>query len=282
MRVLILGVSGMLGHATFRVLSDGPGLEVLGASRSPVQFGEDSRARLISGVDVLQADDLNRAFAWARPRLVVNAIGLVKQLENSSDPLVAVPVNTLLPHRLKQLCEVAGARLVHISTDCVFSGDRGGYTENDVTDAQDLYGVSKRLGEVGGPAAITLRTSIIGRELRSRHSLVDWFLSAGDSVPGYRRAVFSGLTTVELAKIIRDVVIPRPDISGLHHVGAEPISKYELLRLLDRTYGLGKTIHPDDQLVIDRSLNSDRFRAATGYNPPTWPEMLAEMRAVQG
>lgn len=282
MRVLILGASGMLGHAVFQVLGQAAGLEVYGASRSSVDLGDGSRERLRSGIDVLQPDDLHRAFAWARPDLVVNAVGLVKQLENASDPLVTVPINTLLPHRLNQLCGVAGARLVHVSTDCVFTGRKGGYTEDDVTDALDLYGVSKRLGEVGGPHAVTLRTSIIGRELRSRHALVDWFLHAPQTVSGYRRAVFSGLTTVELAKVIRDIVIPRPELSGVQHVSVEPINKYDLLTLLNETYDTGRIINPDDTLVIDRSLNSDRFRAATGYRPPAWPDMLAEMRAVQG
>jgi dTDP-4-dehydrorhamnose reductase len=282
MRVLILGASGMLGHAAFQVLSGMSGLKVLGASRSAVDLGEGSRARLLSGVDALQPDDLHRAFAWARPEVVVNAVGLVKQLENAADPLVTVPVNTLLPHRLKLLCGVAGARLVHVSTDCVFTGSKGGYTEEDVTDALDLYGVSKRLGEVDAPHAITLRTSIIGRELRTRHGLVEWFLNAGPAVAGFRQAVFSGLTTVELARVIGEFVIPRPELSGVHHVSVEPINKFDLLKLLNQAYGLDRTITPDDKLVIDRSLNSDRFRAATGYQPPAWPDMLARMRALQG
>lgn len=270
----------MLGHALFSVLGQRGRLQVFGASRSAVDLGAPDR--LLSGVDVLQPDDLHRAFAWARPEVVVNAVGLVKQLGNAKDPLAAVPINTLLPHRLAQLCQVAGARLIQISTDCVFTGDKGGYTEDDRTDALDLYGVSKRLGEVGGPGAVTLRTSIIGRELRTRHSLVDWFLHAPRTVSGYRRAVFSGVTTVELARIVADVVIPCPELAGVNHVSAEPINKYDLLRLLNETYGCGRTINPDDTLVIDRSLNSDRFRAATGWGPPAWPEMLAEMRRVQG
>lgn len=282
MRVLILGVSGMLGHAVFQVLGGTPDLEVFGASRSPVDLGEESRPRLRAGVDVLQPDDLHRAFQWSRPDLVVNAVGVVKQLETAADPLVTVPINTLLPHRLNALCGLAGARLVHVSTDCVFTGAKGGYTEDDVPDALDLYGVSKRLGEVGGPHALTLRTSIIGRELRTRHALVDWFLHAPQTVSGYRRAVFSGLTTVELAKVVRDVVIPRPELTGVRHLSVDPINKFDLLTLINQTYGAGRTINPDDTLVIDRSLNSDRFRSATGYRPPAWPEMLEEMRRVQG
>jgi dTDP-4-dehydrorhamnose reductase len=184
----------------------------------------------------------------------------------------------LLPHRLARHCALAGARLVHISTDCVFSGARGGYLESDPSDAMDLYGRSKYLGEVDYPHAITLRTSIIGHELGTAHGLVGWFLSQRSSVKGYRRAVFSGLPTVELAKLIRDHVIPRTELRGLYHVSAAPIDKYSLLGLISDTYDFRIEIVPDDQVVIDRSLNSSRFRAASGWNPAEWPALIQAMR----
>jgi dTDP-4-dehydrorhamnose reductase len=217
-------------------------------------------------------------FAKVKPHVVINCIGLIKQLAEADDPLSAIPINALLPHRLARLCDVAGARLVHMSTDCVFAGTKGMYTEADMSDAKDLYGRSKYLGEVDYPHAITLRTSIIGHELSGAHSLVGWFLAQQGSVRGFRRAIFSGLPTVELARVIRDHVIPHPELRGLYHVSAEPINKFDLLTLVARAYGKTIDITPDDKLAIDRSLDSSRFRQATGYQPEPWPELVRRMR----
>ena len=272
----------MLGNAVLRLLDEKREWEVFGTVRSAGvrRFFTDRIAdRLISPCDVGDGDALVKVFARVRPNVVINCIGLVKQLADADDPLQAIPINSLLPHRLAGLCSLVGARLVHISTDCVFSGEKGGYTEDDLSDAKDLYGKSKFLGEVYYPHSITLRTSIIGYELQSAHGLVGWFLSQQDSCKGYRKAVFSGLPTVMLAQLIRDVVIPRPDLSGLYHVAAEPISKYDLLKLLATEYGKSIEIVPDDQVDIDRSLNADRFKAATGYVAPQWPELVRRMHA---
>jgi dTDP-4-dehydrorhamnose reductase len=281
-RVLVLGASGMLGHVVLRLLATSPGFAVLGSLRgSSVPHAlEGSLSRhLLTGIDAQKADDLARVFAQSRPHVVVNCVGLVKQLAESEDALAAISMNALLPHRLSRLCEVAGARLVHVSTDCVFSGRQGLYSELDAPDASDLYGRSKLLGEVHAAHAITLRTSIIGPELGRPHGLVGWFLGATGTVKGFTRAVFSGLPTVELARIIRDVVIPRPELHGMHHVSAAPIAKYDLLHLVAGIYGKSIEITADDSLKIDRSLDSTRFRALTGYQPPTWPELVRAMQS---
>jgi len=280
MKVLVLGVSGMLGNAVFRLFADSTGIDVLGTARSAAvasRFREDLRPRILTGVDVEQLDSLTRAFAAARPDVVINCIGLVKQLADADDPLAALPINSILPHRLARLCDVAGARLVHVSTDCVFLGTRGMYKESDAPDAQDLYGRSKLLGEVDYPHAVTLRTSIIGHELGSAHGLVGWFLSQSGPVRGYTKAIFSGLPTVELAAVIRDRVLAAPSLRGLYHVAAAPIAKYELLRLVASAYGKSTEIVPDDQIAIDRSLDGSRFSEATGYTAPPWPELVRRM-----
>lgn len=279
-RVLVLGITGMLGNAMFRLLADSPGIEVQGSSRSAAalrHFPEALHPRIVTGIDVEHPDQLTALLERTRPQVVVNCIGLVKQLAEAEDPLAALPINSLLPHRLARLCALIGARLVHISTDCVFSGTRGAYVEGDVPDAQDLYGRSKLIGEVDYPHAITLRTSIIGHELASAHGLVGWFLAQQGSVRGFTKAVFSGLPTVELARVIRDHVLPRPHMRGLYHVSAAPIAKYELLKLVARVYGKTIDITPDDRLVIDRSLDSTRFRAETGYQPQSWVELVESM-----
>jgi len=280
MKVLVLGVSGMLGNAVFRLFADSPGLDVVGTARSGAvtsRFREDLRSRILTGVDVEQFDSLARVFASARPDVVVNCIGLVKQLAEADDPLAALPINAVLPHRLARLCDLAGSRLVHVSTDCVFLGTRGMYKESDPPDAQDLYGRSKLLGEVDYPHAVTLRTSIIGHELGSAHGLVGWFLSQRGPVRGYTKAIFSGLPTVELAAVIRDRVLAAPSLHGLYHVAAAPIAKYELLRLVATAYGKSTEIVPDDRVAIDRSLDGSRFSEATGYTAPPWPELIRRM-----
>ena len=280
MKALVLGVSGMLGNAVFRLFADTPGIDVTGTARSGAvtsRFREDLRSRILTGVDVEQLDSLTRTFASVRPDVVVNCIGLVKQLAEADDPLAALPINAILPHRLARLCDVAGARLVHVSTDCVFLGTRGMYKESDAPDAQDLYGRSKLLGEVDYPHAVTLRTSIIGHELGSAHGLVGWFLSQSGPVRGYTKAIFSGLPTVELAAVIRDRILAAPSLRGLYHVAGAPIAKYELLRLVASAYGKSTEIVPDDRVVIDRSLDGSRFSKATGYTAPPWPELVRRM-----
>jgi dTDP-4-dehydrorhamnose reductase len=282
MKVMILGVTGMLGNAMFRVLSENADLAVYGTARNNSarqHFSNNLSERIIVGIDVDNNDSLVRAFAAVKPDVVVNCVGLVKQLADANDPLQAVPINTLLPHRLAALCLAVGARLVHISTDCVFSGAKGNYLEADFPDAYDLYGRSKLLGEVDYPHCITLRTSIIGHELSGNRSLVNWFLSQQGAIKGFTRAIFSGLPTVELAVVVRDVVLPRKGLHGLYHVSAKPISKFELLKMLAQTYGKSIEIKPSDELVIDRSLNSERFKEATGYEPPDWPTLIRSMYA---
>jgi dTDP-4-dehydrorhamnose reductase len=282
--VLVLGASGMLGNAVLRFFAASPGYTAFGSMRTTSQLAKlpsAVRRRVIAGVDVENTDSLMRLFSAVRPQVVINCIGLVKQLAEADDPLLALPINAMLPHRLARLCDVASARLVHVSTDCVFSGARGNYIEGDSPDAQDLYGRSKLLGEVDYPHAVTLRTSIIGHELSSANGLVGWFLAQQGRVSGYRRAVFSGLPTIELARVIRDHVLPRPALRGTYHVSASPINKFDLLKLVARTYGKEIEIVEDDAVLIDRSLDSTRFRTETGYAPDDWPALVARMHAFQ-
>ncbi|PTU75146.1 dTDP-4-dehydrorhamnose reductase family protein [Pseudomonas mangrovi] len=280
-RILVLGVTGMLGNAVFRVFSADSAHETWGTLRSGAaqrHFPEQSHPQLLAGVDVLDQDALVAAIARVRPDVVINCVGLIKHLADAKDPLTALPINAMLPHRLARLCALAGARLIHVSTDCVFSGRKGLYQETDLSDADDLYGKSKYIGELHDlPHAITLRTSIIGHELGSSYALVDWFLSQQGSVRGFTKAIFSGLPTVELARVMKDFVIPHPQLNGLYHVAAAPIDKHQLLGLVAAQYGKQIEIRPDDALVIDRSLDGSRFRQATGYVAPDWSELIRRM-----
>jgi dTDP-4-dehydrorhamnose reductase len=285
MKVLVLGVTGMLGSTVFRQFHGNPHLEVWGTLRNPngaKYFSEDTHNSLISNVDVLDHDSLVSVLARVKPDVVINCVGLIKQLADAKDPLSALPINAMLPHRIAKLCALSGARLIHISTDCVFSGRKGSYTEEDVSDAEDLYGKSKYIGELHAePNAITLRTSIIGHELGSHYSLVDWFLSQNGPVKGYGKAIFSGLPTVELARVIRDYVIPNSRLQGLYHVSVAPIDKLSLLKLVADVYEKEIEIIADSQVSIDRSLDSTKFQAATGYVPPSWLELVKLMGALR-
>lgn len=286
MKVLVFGASGMIGSAMYRVLSKKePGgnddLQVWGTLRADDAkrfFTEDLRDTLVSGVDVEKQDALVRVFSQVQPDVVINCIGLTKHHKEADDPLLALPLNALLPHRMADLCAVADARLIHVSTDCVFAGIKGNYTEIDAPDAGDVYGKSKHLGEVDYPHAVTLRTSTIGHELQSAYGLLEWFLLQQGRCNGFNRAIFSGLPNTEFARVVRDIVIPRPSLHGLYHVGAEPIGKYELLQVIAKAYGKQIDIVRDDEFVIDRSLNSARFNQATGYKAPGWAELIHAMQ----
>jgi dTDP-4-dehydrorhamnose reductase len=285
MRLLMFGGTGMLGHvlweacrerldAHFTVRSNG----LKGAAAAVLD-----PERAVRGVRAEDPLSIERALDETGAEVAVNCIGVVKQASAADNPIEAIQTNALFPHQLAAACREGGVRLIHISTDCVFSGRRGEYTEDDEPDPPDLYGRSKLLGEVSDHGTITLRTSMIGRELETTNGLLEWFLSQADgTVRGFTRAVFTGPTTPVLARLIADIVEDHQDLEGTWHVGAEPIAKYDLLRLVRDAVGLEIEIQPDDTVAIDRSLDSTRLRSATGWNPPSWPEMIAELGQSAG
>lgn len=272
----------MLGHKVWQMFRDR--FDAFATVRdirfSLGRLAASDHPRIITGVSAENPSDIDRAFAAARPDVVVNCIGIVKQDKSAKNPIASITVNSLFPHHVARRCRESGARLIHLSTDCVFTGRKGNYSENDVPDAQDLYGRSKLLGEVDQDDCLTIRTSMIGRELTGSHGLLEWFFSQeGQSVRGFKRAIFSGFTTQALADLIARIITDHPRLTGVWHVGSEPISKFDLLTLVKQTYGLAIEIRPDNDFVCDRSLDSTRFRAATGIEPPSWPEMIENMRA---
>jgi dTDP-4-dehydrorhamnose reductase len=284
-RVLVLGGTGMLGHKLVQRLAArdlwiGATIRAASIPKSPAARASLGNADLLfEGVDVLDDGPLLDVIADAQPDVLVNAIGIIKQIDAAKDPVAAIAANALLPHRLASLCAKERIRLIHVSTDCVFSGRQGPYSEQSPPDAEDLYGRSKLLGEPSGPGCLTLRTSIVGRALRGRAGLIEWFIAQrGGTATGYARALYSGLTTLALADLIGRLIVEHPKLDGLWHVAADAISKYELLALLNRVYGLGISLQRDDAVSIDRRLDGSRFRAMTGYSAPSWDAMIAEMR----
>ena len=279
MRLLVLGGDGMLGHQVLRQLRGRHEIYVT-LRQQPESYrslGMFDGERTYFGVDARSFERLQEAVAACRPDAVINAIGIVKQRSEAMDAIQSLEINALLPHRLAVICEGAGARLVHISTDCVFSGRRGNYLETDVSDAEDLYGRTKYLGEPSGQHCFTLRTSIIGRELTRKSGLLEWLLAQRGTIKGYTKAIFSGLTTLEMVRIIEKVLAARTPLSGLYHVSSVPISKFALITMIRDALGLPVRIEPDDEDRCDRSLDSTRFRSALGYQPPTWNAMVDEL-----
>jgi len=280
LRLLILGGSGMLGHQLWRGLHAQHDTWV--TLRRPV--ADFTAHNLFDEAKAIQLDDitddtaLERALGQAKPEAVINCVGLIKQRDEASDEALALRVNAEFPHRLAKRCGEAGARLIHFSTDCIFAGTKGNYTESDPSDAADLYGQSKHQGEVADAHSVTLRTSVIGHELGTNLALLDWFLSQrGQAISGFTKAIYSGFTTLEMARIVDRILTQHPALSGVWHVASEPISKFALLQLCREKLGWEGVIEPNDEFVCDRSLNADRFNQATGYTPPSWEAMISEL-----
>jgi len=281
MKILVMGGTGMLGHKLVQVLGDPCEVtatfrEFDGPWRRLPLFTETVQA--VGGVDAADFETVRQVVERTRPEVVVNCIGVVKQLDAASDTVTTMQINALFPHRLADLCSGVGARLIHISTDCVFSGSVGGYRESDIPDAEDLYGRSKQLGEVIRPGCLSFRTSIIGREITKAVGLLEWFIGRGGrAVDGFTRALFSGLTTLEFSRILAQVVSDHGDLAGLYHVASEPITKFDLLSRINHALDLGIDIEAVDEPAINRSLDGSRFVEATGIRVPSWDKMISDL-----
>lgn len=271
MKILIFGASGMLGHTLYLELKKYH--DVIGVCRSK-RWSPD----LVPGVDISNFEQVNELIQKHKPDYILNAVGIIKQLDASKDKLQSIEINSYWPHKLCELAKKNNARVIHFSTDCVFSGDKGNYTEEDLTDSRDTYGLTKLLGEVEYEHSLTLRTSIIGHELESKVSLIDWFLSQSSECKGYTKAIYSGFPTITVARFLNEHIF-KSWVSGLYHFSSVPISKFDLLQLVAEVYNKEIKIIPSEDLKIDRSLNSDRLRQKLNYNPPRWNELVGEMRA---
>ncbi len=282
-KIIVLGGAGMLGHKLFQFLRDRfPG--IICTTREDVHRPPFDRVALLQGddvvrgVDVTDFDHLQRLLANYHPDYIVNCVGIIKQRDEAKTAIPSITINSLLPHKLAAMAQAWGGRVIHFSTDCVFSGRRGGYTEQNDSDAEDLYGKSKFLGEVATANALTLRTSIIGRELVEHKSLLDWFLAQNHkTIKGFRRVIYAGVTTNQMAEVVTDVIRNHSMLSGLYQVVSEPIAKYDLLCLLRDAYSLDVEITPDDKEVSDRSMKGDKLRQATGYVSPAWPVLVRNL-----
>jgi dTDP-4-dehydrorhamnose reductase len=266
----------MLGHELWRQCADREG--AFATVRGPAS----GDSRVIGGVSAEDPGSIERALDDAEPDVVVNCIGIVKQSDLAAKATVAVAVNSLLPHRLAEACQERGIRLIHVSTDCVYSGRRGFYAESDLADPIDLYGRSKLAGEPSGEGILTLRTSMIGWELATSNGLLEWVVAQdGGSVQGYDRAVFSGPTAPELSRLVLSIADEHPQLAGTLHVAAAPISKHDLILKLRDALGLDLEVERADEPQIDRSLDPSRLEAETGWRAASWDELVAELAATR-
>lgn len=286
MKVLILGASGMLGSTAFNTLREN-GYEVYGTvrSRAASERLRAKRSLIIEGITAENIESISEVLANIKPDFVINCIGIVKQDSNAQSIEKILPVNSIFPHRLAALCKIGEIKMIHISTDCVFSGKKGNYREEEEKDATDLYGISKGLGEVNEMegTALTLRTSVVGHELNSNRSLIDWFLSnkPGSNIEGYEKVFYNGLSTVEVCKVLKIVMESEKWKSGLINLSGEKINKANLLRMVNKVYSAGVNICSVNKPTLDRTLNSDRFREMYNYKPPSWEMQLNDLKSYK-
>ena len=280
MKILIIGGGGMLGHKLVQSLSERFDVwtTLKGRFADYGKYEIFDKNRVFETVDAENFDNFERLLKKIAPQVIFNAVGIIKQLPTSKNVVKTLTINAILPHRLAELAEKINAKLINISTDCVFDGLKGNYSETDISNAADVYGKSKNLGEVVEGSCLTIRTSIIGRELRTAHSLVEWFLgNRGGTAKGFVNAVYSGFPTIVLADIIGDIIENHFDLRGLYHVSADPINKFELLQLINQAFDAKIEVEPFEDFRIDRSLDSAKFRNETGFKPESWQKMIEKM-----
>lgn len=270
----------MLGHMIVRILSaqhDVYGTSSARNDDAPSFSKVLPKENWVDQLDVANWLAVEAIISKIQPDVIINCIGVVKQKLNSRNISDAIYLNSLIPHKLAQFCESAAIRFIHISTDCVFEGTPGIKLLSDTPNATDVYGTTKRLGEVNSDKALTLRTGFVGRQLSGSEGLFEWVRAQkGKKITGFRNAIYSGLTTMALARVIQQVIEFNELLSGLYQVASEPISKFDLITHLNVLWDLGLTVTPDTTFVCDRSLDGSCFSDVTNITIPSWEEMLVE------
>lgn len=279
-KILVIGATGMLGSCLMAEFSRRDNFDVFGTVRYTKEanlLDRKVQAKIIPNIDVEKIENLLSLFNAIKPDVAINCVGFLKKPENDNDIASHILLNALLPHKLAQVSQISSTRFIHISTDSVFSGKEGNYREADSAYPQDIYSQAKLLGEVNLPNCLTLRTSIIGHGLENHSSLIDWFLSQKGSVKAWKNVIYSGLPTTELARILAEYIFPNDHLSGIYHLSSAPISKYDLLKMVAKVYRKRIKIIPDENVTLDRSLDSAKFSLETSYKPPCWEELIKKM-----
>lgn len=272
-RIVIFGANGMLGSVLARSLSGEYDVRAVGGR--PQSVTVDLKDYL--GLDVSNSVTWRLFLDSVEPDFIINCAGVVKQRSGSVESFIRV--NSLFPNLLDSYCREHQVRLIHFSTDCVFSGRQGGYRESDIADPVDLYGKSKLLGELTASSALTIRTSFFGLENESKYGLIEWFLGQRNcQVQGYTDAIYSGLLTNDVGEFVAGLIREKSGLSGLWHLSSEPISKYDLLQMIaSRCPELRIEVIPFRGPKIDRSLDSTRLRQRMLVPEKKWDDVVEEL-----
>jgi dTDP-4-dehydrorhamnose reductase len=281
MKIVILGGTGMIGHKLWHNLSkrfDDVYTIIHRAKKEFESYGIYNGDKVIDSIDVRDFKLLDGILLGLRPHVIINCIGITKRNPDSNNAISCLILNALLSHMLAEWGKVHGARVIVFGTDCVFNGKEGNYVEESLPSAEDLYGRTKYLGEIRERNCLTLRTSFIGRELTSFTELLEWFLAQdGKTIKGFRKALYTGVSTIYLSRVVGDLIEYHQNLSGLYHLSGEIISKYDLLCLARDAFKVNIEIIPDDSFICSRTLIGERFKKAIGVTVPSWREMMPEI-----
>ncbi len=280
MKILLIGANGLIGYNIFRNLIKSKEFNIFLLVRSKKNINNFYRSfhfdKLIELKEFKNTSLLESFLKELKPSIVLNCAGITKHSPNIKNISEVLYINSIFPRNLSEICSALKIRLIHLSSDCIFSGSSGMYKDKSFPDANDLYGISKALGEIDKENHLTIRTSTIGHEAQTSYGLLNWFLKQKEC-KGYKNAIFSGPTTLELSKILKDLIIPNQHLSGVLNISSDPIDKYSLLKLIKDTYSLDTVINKCSEVRINRSLNSEKFRTMTNYSVKSWGNMIREM-----
>jgi len=281
MKILILGGNGMIGHKMYQVLSKNylDTWVLFKKQIDQINFSEIfNKDKVIENFDLIQFDKLKIILDNISPDVIINAAGVTIRRGINDDMYKSILINSALPHFLDNWTKINNKRLIHFSTDCVFSGKKDFYTEASVTDAEDTYGKTKALGEVVSKNSVTLRGSMIGRELENKTELLEWFLNQNKTtVNGYTNVIYSGITTFRMANYVDKIIRDFPDMHGIYNVSSNSITKYELVNLFNSYFNNESSIIPDNSYTSNKDLDSSKFYKDTGLIKPNWKELVEEL-----
>lgn len=282
MRILILGGNGMIGHKMYQIISkkyDDTWVTLRNGLNTYKYGFIYNRNRVIDNIDLSNFVRIEVELNHLMPDVIINASGITIRRGVNAILSNSIITNSALPHFLNEWVVKHNKRLIHFSTDCVFSGRKGDYFENDFKDAYDNYGLTKSLGEVNNSAnAITLRGSMIGRELENKTELLEWFLlQSFNTITGYSKVIYSGITTIQMAKIVQTLIESFPYLSGVFNVSSVPISKFMLLTLFENEFKIGSEIISDDSIVSNKNLISNKLYSILNIPIPNWDDMINQL-----
>lgn len=276
MRVLILGADGMIGHKMAQTFA-----------KYPIDLGLNSRynskfiRKIFPKASIFEYDlnkkKIEQLLNYYNPEFIINAVGITIRRGACGDQKTNY-INAILPREIDTWCMSNNKKQIHFSTDCVFSGKKGNYSDFDLTDADDSYGKTKGLGEINSDNTLTIRSSMIGRELFNNTELLEWVVKhKNQKINGFDNAVYSGVTTLWMSKTVYKIIKNLPKLSGIWNVSSRPISKYELIKKINDQFMLNIDIVRDSSFYSNKSLNSNRFFSETNFEIPNWDDMLSEL-----